>query len=116
MTAPSLVRDHLKPAQPPAKACHRSQRLRLVVGTAGLAGLVVAVTRRTFFSAWGPVVVDYWAFAAGSVLVAEGFWRLCTAKEQTLTLNLFRVARILIGVCILTIYFLQFVRAGRLGG
>lgn len=72
-------------------------------------------TKRTFFWSMGPVVVDYWAFAAGIFLVGEGLWRVSSSKESTFAINFFRVLRIGVGICIFTIHFLQFVRDGKLG-
>ncbi len=72
-------------------------------------------TKKIFFSVSGPVVVDYWAFAAGLLLVSEGIWRIRTSKENTFGIQFFRLLRISVGICIFTIHFLQFVRDGKLG-
>lgn len=84
-----------------------------VIAAVFLAGFF---TRKTFFAMSGPIVVDYWAFAAGVFLVGEGLWRLMRSKEASIPMNFLRLLRISIGVCIFTIHFLQFVRDGKLGG
>jgi hypothetical protein len=84
-------------------------------GAALLSALAILITRKIFFSALGPVVVDYWAFAAGLLLIGEGFCRMIFSREQTFRINLFRLLRIVIGVCILMVHYLQFVRDGKLG-
>jgi len=73
------------------------------------------MTRRVFFSASGPIVVDYWAFAAGIFLMGEGLWKIFNYND-TFLINFFRLLRISTGVCIFTIHLLQFVRDNRLGG
>lgn len=81
-----------------------------------VASMSAYLTRRTFFSHIGPVVVDYWAFAAGVFLVAEGIWRIRNSAENAATVLIFRLLRISAGISIFTIHFLQFVRDGKLGG
>jgi hypothetical protein len=89
------------------------------------AGLLVAIlvmitmtsffTYKTFFSVSGPVVVDYWAFAAGVFLLSEGIWRFLTSKEHSWAINFGRLLRIAAGICVFTIHLLQFLRDGKLG-
>jgi hypothetical protein len=73
------------------------------------------MTRKVFFSASGPIVVDYWAFAAGVFLIGEGLWKIFNSRDVFLV-NFFRLLRISIGVCIFTIHTLQFIRDSQLGG
>jgi hypothetical protein len=73
------------------------------------------MTRRTFFSVSGPIVVDYWAFAAGIFLAGEGLWSMMHAKADPPLIHFSRLLRISIGVCIFTIHLFQFIRDGKLG-
>lgn len=72
-------------------------------------------TKKIFFSVSGPIVVDYWAFAAGIFLVSDGLWDLMRSRGDTGLKNFFKLLRISVGACIFTIHFLQFIRDGKLG-
>jgi hypothetical protein len=87
----------------------------LLSSTVLLCTFAFFMTRRVFFSVSGPVVVDYWAFAAGIFLIGEGLWKILNSRDIFLV-NLFRLLRVSIGVCIFTIHTLQFIRDNRLGG
>ncbi|MBI1884518.1 MAG: hypothetical protein HYS08_10005 [Chlamydiae bacterium] len=81
-----------------------------------IAALSCFSTWHTFFSKSGPVVVDYWAFAAGVLLVSDGVAGMLRSKQDTFRIQFFRLLRISIGISIFTIHTLQFFRDGRLGG
>ena len=91
-------------------------RILYLLAVLGAALLTIFLTQKTFFWVLGPVVVDYWAFAAGIFLISEGFWRISSSQEDKFILQFLRLLRIVIGVCIFTIHLLQFVRDGKLGG
>lgn len=87
----------------------------VLAGAVVISAFAAFFTKKIFFSVSGPVVVDYWAFGAGILLVGEGLWRIRTSQENTLLISSFRLLRIAMGICIFTIHFLQFVRDGKLG-
>ena len=87
----------------------------VLIGAFFLAGLTAFLTRKTFFASYGPVVVDYWAFGAGIFLVSEAGWRILESREGSFGIQLCRLLRLSVGICIFTIHLLQFIRDGKLG-
>ena len=81
---------------------------KAIVGIIALMILTSLATTGTFFSKYGELVVDYFAFAAALFLIIEGLYFIKRNKNEKLNFRLFRITRILIGVCIITIHFWQF--------
>ncbi len=96
----------------------KEQKLRkglVLLGAILISACAAFFTKKIFSSISGPVVVDYWAFAAGFFLVGEGLWSIFTSNENKWWIQFSRLLRISVGICIFTIHFLQFVRDGKLG-
>jgi hypothetical protein len=72
--------------------------------------LASLITTGTFFSRFGELIVDYVATAAALFLIVEGMLSVRKYKDEKLRFQSLRIIRILIGVCIVTIHFWQFIQ------
>ncbi|MCX7920022.1 MAG: hypothetical protein N3A72_10545 [bacterium] len=69
----------------------------------------VCIVIQLFPTRLGNIVVDYFAFAAGILLISDALYKLRTEPEKPWSYQLVRLCRLIIGVCIFTIHALQFI-------
>ena len=91
------------------------RRMHLVIVAGFFIVITAYLTYKTFFATFGPVLVDYVAFAAGIVLLTDGVFSIRNSKGTDKLNTIFPFFRIIIGVCIFTIHLLQYLRDGKLG-
>jgi len=82
----------------------------ILLTIAGLVLTAFTVTCGVFDSHFADLTIDWFAFIAGSFLVAEALYQIFTSKDPLLRDQLFRAFRIIIGTCVFTIHLLQFMR------
>jgi len=90
----------------------RTFRITIGAGifTGHLMMLIWGVNCKALEAPFTQAAMDWFVFFAGIFLVAEGSWKILTAKAPLLRDQLMRTIRIVIGACVFTIHLLQFMR------
>lgn len=69
------------------------------------AGIVISIFQTNF----ARLTVDYFAFAAGILLITDALYKIKTDSEKPWSYQIVRFCRLIIGVSIFTIHIMQFI-------
>lgn len=94
---------------------NRAESMKYIIAVIVFSLLVGFLTRWSFYTSFGPLMADIWAFIAGMFLVSEGVWRMLNSIEKRPLFQCFRLLRISAGICMFTIHLLQVIRDGKMG-
>jgi predicted phage tail protein len=86
------------------------KKLFLFLTILAICVVTFSVTCRVFDSSFAEATIDWFAFLAGIFLIIEGLFKMLTDRDKTLTNQLLRLFRVIIGTCVFTIHLLQFMR------
>ncbi|MFB3895420.1 MAG: hypothetical protein ACE14V_03855 [bacterium] len=69
----------------------------------------VCIVISIFQTSFAKLTIDYFAFAAGILLITDALYKLRTDPDKPLSYQVVRFCRLIIGVCIFTIHAMQFI-------
>jgi hypothetical protein len=91
-----------------------SRGVRIIIGTdifaIHLIQFIWGVDCRALEAPLTQVAIDWSAFSFGIFLIVEGIWSIFRSRAPILRDQVLRTIRVVIGMCVLTIHILQFMR------
>jgi uncharacterized membrane protein HdeD (DUF308 family) len=69
----------------------------------------VCIVISLFPTSFGNLTVDYFAFAAGILLISDALYKLRTDSDKAWNYQVVRFCRLIIGVCIFSVHAMQFI-------
>ncbi len=69
----------------------------------------VCIVISIFPTSFAQLTVDYFAFAAGILLISDALYKLRTDTDKPWNYQVVRFCRLIIGICIFTIHAMQYI-------
>ena len=79
----------------------------ILISAVILAATAATITAIIFKTRFAKTTIDVWSFGASSFLMIEALYKIYITKDKFWPNQLFRLLRIIIGICIFTIHTCQ---------